>query len=86
MFLMTNDFLVRTFDVATGTFLQNIRKEPSRFDNVITSRVNSNYVVIAATESEWVGLFKIVNFNKISGTHNFECPTHSLSVAAITGT
>ena len=75
---MTNDFLVRTFDVATGKFLQNIRREPSRFDNVITSRVNSNYVVIAATESEWVGHSKLFIYDLKCLKESDTVPSHLL--------
>ena len=56
LFLMNNDCLVRILDVATGTFLQNIRREPSCFDCVI-SRVNSNYVVIARSNGNHSTLY-----------------------------
>jgi hypothetical protein len=46
LFLMNNDCLVRILDVASGTFLHDIRVEPPSID-CITIRVNSNYVVIA---------------------------------------
>jgi hypothetical protein len=46
LFLMNNDCLVRTLDVASGTFLRDIRMEPTGIDCKII-RVNSNYVVIA---------------------------------------
>jgi hypothetical protein len=46
LFLMNNDRLVRILDVASGTFLHDIRVEPPSID-CITIRVNSNYVVIA---------------------------------------
>ena len=49
VFLMNSDCLVRILDVASGTFLHDIRMKPSSFDYMIT-RVNSNYVVIAAVE------------------------------------
>ena len=56
LFLMNNDCLVRIFDVASGTFLHDIRTEPSCFDCVI-SRVNSNYVVIARSNGNRSKLF-----------------------------
>ena len=55
-FFMNNDCLVRILDVASGTFLHDIRTEPSCFDCVI-SRVNSNYVVIARSNGNRSKLF-----------------------------
>jgi F-box-like len=46
LFLMNSDCLVRILDVTTGTFLRDIRIEPSSIGCIIP-RVNSNYVVIA---------------------------------------
>ena len=48
LFLINSKGLVRILDVATGTFLHDIRIEPSSIDGIIT-RVNSNYVGIATT-------------------------------------
>jgi hypothetical protein len=50
LFLMNSDCLVRILDVASGTFLHDIRMEPSSFDSIIF-RVNSNYVVTAITKN-----------------------------------
>ena len=71
---MNNDRLVRILDVASGTFLHNIRMEPSSFDCII-SKVNSNYIVIAT----------IQNWNSTLHVYDLEClketdvvPTHLL--------
>jgi F-box-like len=55
LFLINSDFLVRILDVASGTFLHDIRMEASSIVSVVSSRVNSNYVVIAAIQNNWSG-------------------------------
>ena len=50
MFRINSDCLVRILDVASVTFLHDIRIHPSSFDRII-SRVNSNYVVIATIKN-----------------------------------
>jgi hypothetical protein len=49
LFVLKTDNLVGILDVASGTFLRDIRIRPSQ--NII-SRVNSNYVVIAIHDSK----------------------------------
>jgi hypothetical protein len=91
LFLMNNDFLVRILDVASGTFLREIRMEPSIFNNVINIRANSNYVVIAATESErWNWLARggpselfIYDLNCLKETDGV--PTHLLTTIDLGG-
>jgi hypothetical protein len=45
LFLLKDDDLVRILDVASGTFLRDIRMEPSPVSSKICS-INSNYVVV----------------------------------------
>jgi hypothetical protein len=76
---MNNKFLVRTMDVTTGTFLRDIRMEPSGFDYVINIRANSNYVVIAATENEkWGGPSKLFVYDLKCLKETDAAPTHLL--------
>ena len=52
LFLTNNSrSFVRVLDVASGTFLHDIRLEPTSTDCIIT-RANSNYVVIVT--SNWI--------------------------------
>jgi hypothetical protein len=56
LFLMNSDNLVRILDVASGTFLHDIRTELSSFKCMIC-RVNSNYVVIALIKNGCTTLY-----------------------------
>jgi hypothetical protein len=78
LFLMNNDFLVRMLNVASGTFLREIRIEPSSFDNVINIRVNSNYVVIAAAQSKWPWDSKLYVYDLKCLKETDAAPTHLL--------
>jgi F-box-like len=51
LFLIKKSGFVRMLDVVSGTFLHDIRIGPYAFHRIIV-RVNSNYVVLAAVESQ----------------------------------
>jgi GH43 family beta-xylosidase len=64
--------------VASGTFLREIRMEPPSLHNVINITVNSNYFVIAATNSEWGGKSKLFVYDLKCLKEMDAAPTHLL--------
>jgi F-box-like len=77
LFLLSSECLVRILDVATGTFLHDIRMEPTRIDCKIT-RVNSNYVVIATKLSNFYGHSKLYVYDLKCLKDTDVVPTHLL--------
>ena len=72
LFLMNSEGLVRILDVASGTFLHDIRMELSSFEYII-ARVNSNYVVIAIINKGFTTLYvydlKCLKETDVAPTH-----------------
>jgi hypothetical protein len=66
LFLITKDCLVRMLDVASGTFLHDIRMKPFKFGYIF--RVNSNYVVIATITNLHSTLY-VYDLKRLKETH-----------------
>ena len=73
LFLMNNDCLVRILDVASGTFLHDIRVEPASIDYVVMARSNGNHSTLYVYDLKCLKETDTVPSHLLLTTIDLEC-------------